>query len=179
MKKLLVITFVKPGHQAQEIGIQLGDIIVSYDGTPISTNEEFSSTVLKAKNDGKEQVQLKIRRGDKEINYNITTKSLGIIAEEKELRIEGIVDNVVNDYKTSIAICKFISFIGWIAVIIGIVSVIILIDKGQMALLGIPISIAVSLIGLLTVMGGQASRAVMDNANYSRQMLEVLRKQVN
>ncbi len=164
MKKLLVVTFVKSGHQAQEIGIQLGDVIVSYDETPISTNEELSSTILRAKNDGKEQVQLKTRRRDREIIYNITTKSLGIIAESKEFRIEEAADNVVNDYKTSIAICKFMSFIGWIAVIVGIVAIIILIGKGQMALLGIPVSIAVSLIGLLIVMVGQASRAVMDRA---------------
>ena len=81
-----------------------------------------------------------------------------------------------DDYKTSISVSKLVSFIGWLAVLGGIILSFTLMKEGGMALLGLASSITVILVGLLLVIGGQASRAVMDNANYSKQMLEEMRK---
>lgn len=81
-----------------------------------------------------------------------------------------------DDYKTSIGVSKLVSFIGWLAVLGGIILSFTLMKEGGMALLGLASSITVILVGLLLVIGGQASRAVMDNANYSKQMLEEMRK---
>lgn len=80
-----------------------------------------------------------------------------------------------NDYGTSIGVATFISFLGWIAVIAGAGITIWLVEKGAELFLLLP-SIAISLVGLLLVIGGQASRAVMDNANYSKAMLEIMKK---
>ena len=78
----------------------------------------------------------------------------------------------MNDYQTSIGVAKFVSFIGWLAVIAGIAGIglpLFLLDQGGIALLVVPSAIAVALVGLLLVIGGQATRAIMDNANYSKQ----------
>ena len=82
----------------------------------------------------------------------------------------------MNDYKTSIGVALFVSFIGWVAVLAGVGLSVWLVNEGGMALLGLPSAITVALVGLLLVIGGQASRAVMDNANYSKQMLDEMRK---
>jgi len=82
----------------------------------------------------------------------------------------------VNDYKTSIGVALFVSFIGWVAVLAGVGLFLQLVNQGGMGLLGLPSAITVALVGLLLVIGGQASRAVMDNANYSKQMLDEMRK---
>ena len=79
------------------------------------------------------------------------------------------------DYGVSIAVAKLVSFIGWLAVIAGMGLSIWLVSEGNMALLGVPSAIGVALMGLLLVIGGQVSRAVMDNANYARQMLDKMK----
>ena len=82
----------------------------------------------------------------------------------------------MNDYQTSIGVAKFVSFIGWLAVIAGIGLSLFLLAQGGMAPLVVPSAIIVALAGLLLVIGGQATRATMDNANYSKQMLDEMRK---
>jgi len=82
----------------------------------------------------------------------------------------------MNDYKSAIGVALFVSFIGWVAVLAGAGLCVWLVSEGGMGLLGLPSAITVALVGFLLVISGQASRAVMDNANYSKQMLEEMRK---
>lgn len=111
MKKILVVTHVNPDCQAQAIGIQPGDIVFSYDGTPISTNKELSNAILKVKPEGKYQVLLTIIRNNKKIKYNVTTDSLGIISEERELPVEIAINNEIDDSKISESLNKEITTI--------------------------------------------------------------------
>lgn len=80
-----------------------------------------------------------------------------------------------DDYGTSIAIAKLVSFIGWIAVIAGVGLTAMLVMEGDMALLGVPSAVTAALVGLILVIAGQSSRAIFDNANYSKHMLELMR----
>lgn len=92
---------------------------------------------------------------------------------------------IPNDYRSSIVACKFLSFIGWMAVWGSILVAGVLVYQSQgmfryastetiflgiLGVLGTAGGVLVS--GLLLVIAGQAARAVMDNANYSRRMLE-------
>lgn len=95
------------------------------------------------------------------------------------------VDNIQeqsNDYGVSITVAKIISFFGWISVIAGIVLIIIaLAEAAQSGRFGIGTMMALipafgAIVGgLVVVITGQVSRAVMDNANYSKQMLDEMR----
>ena len=90
-----------------------------------------------------------------------------------------------SDYGASIAACKFVSFIGWM-IAWGCVLVAGYLfykssgmfrygnaETNAIAILGILGTAGSVLIGgLLLVIAGQAGRAVMDNANYARQMLD-------
>jgi len=82
-----------------------------------------------------------------------------------------------NDYKTSILVAKIVSAIGWFTCVAAIVIVIsALAAAGKMGALAIAPVLGVLIGGLILVIAGQSSRAIMDNANYSRLMLEDMRK---
>ena len=99
-----------------------------------------------------------------------------LLGSEKYITEELIEKYTDDDYKTSIGVAKLVSFIGWVAVLAGVGLSAWLVKDGGMSLLGLPSAITVILVGLLLVIGGQASRAVMDNANYSKQMLNEMCK---
>ena len=81
-----------------------------------------------------------------------------------------------NDYQTSSAFSEFIAFIGWVSIIAaGISGYVVYQEAGSFGLIAIPICIAVALVGLLLVVAGQALRAMLDTANYTRKMLELQR----
>ena len=52
------------GNEAQEAGIERGDIVTQMDGKPISNLDEFSQIAAAVTNDGNSNVALTIRRGD-------------------------------------------------------------------------------------------------------------------
>ncbi len=72
-----------------------------------------------------------------------------------------------NDYGTAIKLAKFVSFLGWVAVIIGILLTVSLV----LITTGIPTIIS----GIMLIAGGQITRATADSANYSKQMLDEVR----
>ena len=82
-----------------------------------------------------------------------------------------------SDYGTAISVSYFIAFVGWAAVVVGVFASFWLGGQGGMALAALPGAITIILVGLMLVLGAQATRAVMDNANYSRQMLEKMSKE--
>ena len=81
-----------------------------------------------------------------------------------------------SDYMATIRISKVIAFIGRIAVILGVVAIGFLLQEGEMGILGIPSASIVILFGLLMILASHITRAIVDTANYSKAMLEELRK---
>ena len=96
------------------------------------------------------------------------------IAKQKRKQSSEDIVKTSDDYGTAIFISKLVSFIGWIAVIGGALLTLILLVEGGMALAGLAPAISAVPVGLILVISGQASRAVMDNANYSKAMLKVM-----
>ena len=81
------------------------------------------------------------------------------------------------DYGASIVVALIVSFIGWLTIIGGIgMSVYLVIKGGNMAMMGIGPSLGAIFAGLLLVITGQTSRAILDNTNYSKEIVELLRK---
>lgn len=84
------------------------------------------------------------------------------------------------DYSQAIFISKLVSFIGWIAFILGIIGIFIILSdsnansysKVMLIVSGLAISIITALSGLILIIAGQVSRAIMDTANYSAAILE-------
>ncbi len=85
--------------------------------------------------------------------------------------------SVVNDYKTAIGISKFVSFVGWLIALLSVIMVFIAFAKGGgiVGLMAASSGFGLLLGGLFLVITGQMARATMDNANYSKLMLEEMR----
>ncbi len=88
-----------------------------------------------------------------------------------------VASGVASDYKTSIGVAKFISFIGWLMCIIALTMIIMaFFGAGRMGVLAVAPGLGLFIGGLILVIAGQTSRAVMDNTNYSKQMVELMKK---
>jgi len=86
---------------------------------------------------------------------------------------------VSNDYKVSKGVSKFVSFGGWFICAISLILVLVsLTTIGRLGLLAIAPALGLFVGGLILVMAGQVTRAALDNANYSKQMLEIMRKKM-
>lgn len=82
-----------------------------------------------------------------------------------------------SDYKSSIGVAKFVSAAGW--VVCGLAFFFAFSAFSANAGIGLIVlapALGIFLGGLILVIAGQTSRAVMDNANYSKQILEEMRK---
>lgn len=80
-------------------------------------------------------------------------------------------------YQLTIVISEVVSFLGWLifigaffAVLVGVSG-----EEGRADLLTIVPSIKALIGGLMLVMTGKVTRAVVENTNYNRQMLELMK----
>lgn len=81
------------------------------------------------------------------------------------------------DYRTSILVAKIVSAVGWLTCVVAVIIVIsAFASGGKMGALAIAPGLGVLIGGLILVIAGQSSRALMDNANYSRLMFEEMRR---
>lgn len=74
----------------------------------------------------------------------------------------------VEHYKTARMVCAFVSFFGWIPVVLGLI-VIVLSFSSDMGLMGILIASSPIVVGLLMVMFAQVAVAILDIADNSRE----------
>ena len=80
------------------------------------------------------------------------------------------------DYKITIQLLQIISVLGWIIAIMGLLSFLWFFLLGGLTLLVLPVTVLVFLAGLLLVISGQVAIAIINNTNYSKQILTELQK---
>ena len=95
-----------------------------------------------------------------------------------KLCLENGATNSTSDYSASKNISKIISFIGWVFVRIGAIIVIVGLvqssEYGGFALLGFGLGTSVS--GLFLVIAGQITRAIVDNASHTKEILQIIKQ---
>lgn len=79
-----------------------------------------------------------------------------------------------SDYGAARGISSFISGVGWFVVIIGIF--IALAGTGQGSALAILPGIGLAVAGIIVVASGQVTRAAVDNADHTREILTILKE---
>jgi len=78
-KTIVLIVRVVEKSQADSIGIQKGDIIMSYLGTKLNTAEELIEIVKSNTNNKQKKIKVMIvRNGEKEIEFNVKPGSIGV-----------------------------------------------------------------------------------------------------
>jgi len=80
-----------------------------------------------------------------------------------------------SDYGAARGISSFISGVGWVVVVIGVL--IALAGAGQGYALAILPGLGLAVAGIIVVASGQVTRAAVDNADHTREILTLLKKQ--
>ena len=82
------------------------------------------------------------------------------------------------DYKTGVIISMIVSFVGWLVCAGAVILVVVAFEKlERMGAVAIGPGVGVFIGGLLLVISGQATRALFDSTNYTRQMLELAKQE--
>jgi len=186
--KLLKVEFVERGSQAESLGILAGDVVVSYDGTPVSTSVQLTSAVGRAKDLGKKVVPIRILRNGSEIDFDAVPGKMGFNVEAVEVE-EAQGGNspgsgtVPSEYSAAKMVSGFVAVAGWLLVALGAVSAVFALEQtsqamqtqgaGAVVIALIPSLISVG-VGFLLVMGAQLTRAVVDTADYAREILKAV-----
>jgi len=79
----VVVERVAPGSQAAERGVQVGDVLLAYDGEPVKDRAGLRDRVRSAEARGAEEVSLSLRRGEKTIELTLAPGRIGIGTRER------------------------------------------------------------------------------------------------
>jgi len=118
--------------------------------------------------------------GESDANKNFSKKFPNVEPDDiVEIRL---LSDFTKDYGLTIMVTKIVAFLGWITVIISAIIFLFTIfssfdSRGHFDFLGIIMvglpSLSALLTGFVLIIIGQSSRAVLDSANYSKEMLEL------
>ena len=189
MSKGLRVSAVKQGSQAEQLGIKIGDHFVSYNGLPVSSNIELSTAASVAKNEKLESISICLLRGGSEFTCKASLEPLGLNCEEinegNQLSSDELSYNYKTQYGLARSILPFVSFLGWVLLIIGISVSIFALFKGmssgvdKLLLAAILPGIGGVVMGAFTIMISQIALATSDSADQSREILKLLDKKSN
>lgn len=117
---------------------------------------------------------------------------LGIKSEEEQVavskapapssssaEIDGTFTVYTSSFDTARVISQLVSFVGWFLVgispVILLVSLVLAVNGGGFFLIGLLVSLVVAIMGILVVMSGQLTRAVVDTADNTGELLAVMK----
>ena len=180
----LRVSLIKPGSQAEQLGIKAGDYFVSYNGLSVSSNSELSNAAYAAKSQNLEYVSISLLRRSQELTFKASLEPLGLDCVDTIGERKASSDREFNDHKTGYGLARFIlpfaSLLGWILLIIGILVTIFGLSKGmksgidQLLLLAVLPGLGAVMVGLFTIMIAQIALAVSDSADHSREIMKLL-----
>ncbi len=85
------------------------------------------------------------------------------------------VDNYRSSYETTRKVSKFISLLGWVTFALGLIGAVMALGNDWGSLLEMLLGLGGAISGLFLVVVGQVSRATVDNADHTREILNILR----
>jgi hypothetical protein len=152
------------------------------------TVQQLYENAIEAKNSGNEKVALKSLTkiindypDSKEaelaraMRYKITHKEKTAAASTSTSTAP-----YTSDYGTARGIAQVISVIGWIVVAVGSLAAIAGLSGsnqfGGVSLLAVLPGLGIAVSGLLLVVAGQVTRATVDNADHTREILKLLKE---
>jgi hypothetical protein len=81
------------------------------------------------------------------------------------------------DYQTSIVVARIVSAIGWVTCAVAVLILFSAVaNEGGTGAVALALALGVLIGGLILVIAGQTSRAVLDTANSAKQILQEIRK---
>jgi len=110
---------------------------------------------------------------------NISDVTIGDHPEEETTRrnidnsFPGTPVTYVSRYKTAIFVSNLVSFFGWVLVAMGVLFAVIGLYS-SLSMIGMLPDLGTAVSGLFLVMGGQITKATVDNADHTREILQRL-----
>jgi hypothetical protein len=199
MNKVLKVEFVEGGSQAESLGIRAGDVLASYDGTPVSSIGQLVKVGQEAGESGKGKVAIVISRYGNEMVLEGTPGKLGLNVEEVDPSTkEPATDTSIvgtpsgsggyaSDYDVAKGVSTVVAFVGWTLVAIGVIAALIAVQQASgarganaaLALMAVVPGVMSAGLGFLLVMGAQVTRAVVDTADYAREILKAVERRAS
>jgi hypothetical protein len=81
---------------------------------------------------------------------------------------------ISTNYATARGVAAFIGFLGWVIVLGGIGAMLFAASQGH-GVVGVLLSIGVTIAGFLQIMGSQLVTATLDNADHTREMVTLMK----
>lgn len=180
MSTKLVCYKVYANSPAEKAGITMGYTVVSYDGVTVTSSRELDNAIELASKSGKSTVPVYlVDNGGRSIRTEVAAGPLGILCVERS----DVANSAVNrqsEYPIARGVASFISFIGGLAVLGGIIAVISVFVSSKntygFSFLALLPAIGTIVTGLLMVAGAQITRAAVDTADYAREIRDLLKR---
>ena len=84
-----------------------------------------------------------------------------------------------SNYNTARTMSDILSVIGWIMVVVGVLGALILASQGHsFNVLAMLPGLAIAISGLFMVVAAQVTKATVDNADQTREIMNLLRKKI-
>lgn len=158
---------VDKGSNAEKAGIQIDDIILSYNGVAIDSGETLNNEINNV--DKNKDVIMRIRRSKQVLTSNVTTEHLGITIKDVQLEIserQAAMETIESCYNMPKKIAKIMSNFGWVLSSIGILILIYgVVDFSVIALTGLSILIS----GIFITILSEVSISILDNTDINRE----------
>ena len=106
-------------------------------------------------------------------DFDNKDESIQAFINKKEATI--VADSSTSDYATTKAVSQIISFLGWLVVIGGVITIFAGIGYGKSLVLMLP-GLGASISGLFLIVAGQITRATVDNASHTKEILKIMRE---
>lgn len=187
MTRKLRVSEINVNSQAEQLGIKTGDFIVSYNDVPVYKNDDLSNAISLANNKNIAKRNIEILRGDSKLSFEASMEPLGVNCVDTHKRIDNSAleqDTTYNstEYGLARSMCSAVMFIGWVFIALGVVSTFVLFftglnsEYGGLSLLSILPGIGIIVTGLFLIVTAQVTKATVDNADHTREILKILSK---
>jgi hypothetical protein len=185
----LKVSLIKTGSQAEQLGIKVGDFIISYNKVPVCSNLELSNAVLVAKKTGFALAEIVVARVGQHLNFEATLEPLGLNCEEISVESATSVNKSIYEYQTEYSVSRIVSFIvsfvGWVVVLVGSIVVFSAVTSdaktigGALSMVAILPGVGAVIAGFVLILWAQILRAAVDNADHTREIMKLLYRKMN
>lgn len=182
MSKVLKVIKVEEGSLAEKIGLQRDDSILTCNGMSAYSVERFNTALGLAIRDNCKMVSLEIQRGDNLYKLRMNpSEDLGcryVEIEAVQRRQESAVSLPVygSGYGMARILCNIAEVLGWLLIVAGIIWGMVNLNIKYLNLVSLLPVIWQVAGGLSMVFGAQITRATVDNADHTGEMLAILKK---
>lgn len=169
----LEITEVSKESTAEQAGIMVDDVLISYDGIDSFYSINSLIEVVEQAKDRQEDIEIVIKRNGITKYLKAKPGKLGVSGLYSPSNVSSnLPSNVSSHYSAGQTIASLAAFLGWLLVLLSVFLLMLSIGE-RIELVALSVFGIVS--GLFLVMSAQATRAVMDNADHSRLILKELK----